>query len=241
MRVLGRGQVKVRPRHNPVLNPFHDKLVAAGKPKLVALIASARKLLVILNAIVGDAKSWAAQKFECNQLSPPGALDCGNRASDSILGAHGFADRRGALAHPAVVERRFDRNGKRIPGHGAVWQRLRGEAARGKETGPCELIDNERRDNGGLAGSTQASFPDESIDERGLRQLSTACGGFDISIDVSRAWPTAPRNRNGSGIRGCPRACARRLRLRTHVPPSSHRPIPRDASNEGGAPCMKGL
>jgi transposase len=37
--------------HNPVLKPFRE-LVAAGKPKLVALIAVARKLLTILNAIL---------------------------------------------------------------------------------------------------------------------------------------------------------------------------------------------
>jgi hypothetical protein len=72
---------------------------------------------------------------------------------ESVLGAHGFAARRGALAHGAVVERRFDRNGGRIRGHGAVWQRLPGEAARGKEAGLGELVNNERRDNGGLAGS----------------------------------------------------------------------------------------
>jgi transposase len=48
-------------RHNPDLKAFRDKLVAAGKPKLLALIAVARKLLVILNAIIRDAKPWRAQ------------------------------------------------------------------------------------------------------------------------------------------------------------------------------------
>jgi transposase len=51
----------VAARHNPVLKAFRDKLVAAGKPKLVAIIATARKLLVILNAIVRNAKPWDAQ------------------------------------------------------------------------------------------------------------------------------------------------------------------------------------
>jgi hypothetical protein len=37
-------------RNNPHLNSFRDKLVAAGKSKLVALIAVARKLTTILNA-----------------------------------------------------------------------------------------------------------------------------------------------------------------------------------------------
>ena len=45
-------------RHNPALKAFRDKLVAAGKPKMVAAIAVARKLLTILNAILRDKKPW---------------------------------------------------------------------------------------------------------------------------------------------------------------------------------------
>ena len=45
-------------RHNPVLKVFFDRLVAAGKPKMVALIAVARKLLTILNAIIRDQRPW---------------------------------------------------------------------------------------------------------------------------------------------------------------------------------------
>jgi len=45
-------------RHNPILKAFFDRLVAAGKPKMVALIAVARKLLTILNAIVRDSRPW---------------------------------------------------------------------------------------------------------------------------------------------------------------------------------------
>lgn len=48
----------VAARHNPVLKAFRDRLVASGKPKLVALIATARKLLVILNAIMRDKQPW---------------------------------------------------------------------------------------------------------------------------------------------------------------------------------------
>jgi len=48
----------VAARHNPVLKAFRDKLVAAGKPKLLALIAVARKLLIILNAILRDNRPW---------------------------------------------------------------------------------------------------------------------------------------------------------------------------------------
>ena len=48
----------VASRHNPVLKAFRDRLVATGKPKMVAIIAVARKLLTILNAIVRDQKPW---------------------------------------------------------------------------------------------------------------------------------------------------------------------------------------
>jgi transposase len=45
-------------RYNPVLKAFYERLVAAGKPKMVALIATARKLLTILNAILRDKTPW---------------------------------------------------------------------------------------------------------------------------------------------------------------------------------------
>jgi transposase len=48
----------VAKQHNPVLKTFFDRLRAAGKPKMVALIAVARKLLTILNAILRDQKPW---------------------------------------------------------------------------------------------------------------------------------------------------------------------------------------
>lgn len=45
-------------RCNPVLKLFHQRLIAAGKPKMVAIIAVARKLLTILNAILRDKTPW---------------------------------------------------------------------------------------------------------------------------------------------------------------------------------------
>ena len=51
---------QVAARFNPVLKAFRDKLVAAGKPKMVAIVAVARKLLTILNAIVRDRRPWDA-------------------------------------------------------------------------------------------------------------------------------------------------------------------------------------
>ena len=44
----------VAARFNPALKASRDRLVSAGKPKIVALVATARKLLTILNAIIRD-------------------------------------------------------------------------------------------------------------------------------------------------------------------------------------------
>jgi transposase len=65
----GRAQVRaalymgamVAARHNPQLAAFRNRLVEAGKPKLVALIAVARKLVTILNAILRDKQPWRDQ------------------------------------------------------------------------------------------------------------------------------------------------------------------------------------
>jgi len=45
-------------RHNPAIKAFYERLVAAGKPKKVAIVACMRKLLTILNAIVRDNAKW---------------------------------------------------------------------------------------------------------------------------------------------------------------------------------------
>jgi transposase len=46
-------------RHNPALKAFRERLIASGKAKKVALVAVARKLLTILNAIIRDKRPWA--------------------------------------------------------------------------------------------------------------------------------------------------------------------------------------
>lgn len=51
----------VASRHNPVIIAFYQKLVAAGKPKKVALVACMRKLLVILNAMLKHDMPWQHQ------------------------------------------------------------------------------------------------------------------------------------------------------------------------------------
>ena len=48
----------VASRHNAALKTFLDRLIAAGKPKLVALIAAVRKLITTLNAILRDGTPW---------------------------------------------------------------------------------------------------------------------------------------------------------------------------------------
>lgn len=46
-------------RWNPQLRACYERLIAAGKPKKVALIACARKLLTILNAMLRDNARWS--------------------------------------------------------------------------------------------------------------------------------------------------------------------------------------
>jgi transposase len=48
----------VASRHNPLIKEFYERLLAAGKPKKVALIACARKLLTVLNAVLKHRVPW---------------------------------------------------------------------------------------------------------------------------------------------------------------------------------------
>lgn len=45
-------------RRNPIIREFYLRLRAAGKLKMVALVACMRKLLTVLNAILRDKKPW---------------------------------------------------------------------------------------------------------------------------------------------------------------------------------------
>ncbi len=66
----GRGNVRavvymaalVAVRHNPVIGEFYARLVNAGKPKKVAIVACMRKLLTILNAMLRDQAMWNAAR-----------------------------------------------------------------------------------------------------------------------------------------------------------------------------------
>lgn len=51
----------VAARRNPVIRAFYQRLVAAGKPKKLALVACMRKLLTILNVMVRTKTRWHAE------------------------------------------------------------------------------------------------------------------------------------------------------------------------------------
>jgi transposase len=56
----------VAARRNPVLREFYERLLAAGKPKKVALVACMRKLLAIVNAVLKHRTPWRSP----HSLSP---------------------------------------------------------------------------------------------------------------------------------------------------------------------------
>jgi transposase len=49
-------------RCNPPLRTFYQRLVTAGKPKRVALIACLRKLVVLPNALVRHGRTWTLEQ-----------------------------------------------------------------------------------------------------------------------------------------------------------------------------------
>lgn len=51
----------VATRFNPIIHKFYHQLLSRGKPKKVALVASMRKLLVILNAMIRSSTAWSPQ------------------------------------------------------------------------------------------------------------------------------------------------------------------------------------
>ena len=57
-------------RHNPVIRAFYERLVAAGKPKKVAIVACMRKLLTILNAMLRDQATWNAARHLSFAIAP---------------------------------------------------------------------------------------------------------------------------------------------------------------------------
>ena len=60
----------VASRHNPAIWDFYQRLLAAGKPKKVALVACMRKLLIILNSMLKHGSPW------CDMTQPEVAHSC---------------------------------------------------------------------------------------------------------------------------------------------------------------------
>jgi transposase len=73
----GRGPVRaalymgtlVATRHNPVIAALYRRLLAAGKPKKVALVACMHKLLLILNAMLAHGTRWQV-RTEAASIGP---------------------------------------------------------------------------------------------------------------------------------------------------------------------------
>ncbi len=53
-------------RFNLVIKQFHDRLIKAGKKPKVAIVASMKKLIIILNAMVKNGTKW--QNFSATNL-----------------------------------------------------------------------------------------------------------------------------------------------------------------------------
>ncbi len=60
----------VATRHNPTIRAFYQRLLARGKPKKLALIACARKLLTILNQLLRTGQRWCAPTQHLSQATP---------------------------------------------------------------------------------------------------------------------------------------------------------------------------
>ena len=54
-------------RYNPALRTFYQRLLSHGKPPKVALTASMRKLLVILNAMLKHRTPWTTSIYSAQR------------------------------------------------------------------------------------------------------------------------------------------------------------------------------
>jgi transposase len=58
----------VATKRNAVIRAFYQRLLRAGKPKKLALVACMRKLLTILNTMVRTEQRWSATPAECTLI-----------------------------------------------------------------------------------------------------------------------------------------------------------------------------
>ena len=49
-------------RYNPDIRELYERLVAAGKPRKVALTACMRKLLLMLNSVASQGRPWTERQ-----------------------------------------------------------------------------------------------------------------------------------------------------------------------------------
>lgn len=56
-------------KHNQVIKAFYKKLCLAGKPKMTALVACMRKLLIIINAMVHKREKWGDNAIKCSNIN----------------------------------------------------------------------------------------------------------------------------------------------------------------------------
>ncbi len=47
-------------QHNPVIHAYYQRLTGTGKSKMVAVVASMRKLLIIINTMVANNQPWTS-------------------------------------------------------------------------------------------------------------------------------------------------------------------------------------
>lgn len=92
-------------KHNPRISAFYERLLAAGKPKKVALVACMRKLLTILNAMLRNGEYWRAEEASLDQAPQADAVAAGEGRSP-VVGEASTAD-RGEGGAAAVREDRI--------------------------------------------------------------------------------------------------------------------------------------
>jgi len=68
-------------RWNPELRDFHDRLIKAGKPHKVAIVAVMRKLTVMPDALLRDHRTWTPEPPTRHSVRCPVRSDSGRAAA----------------------------------------------------------------------------------------------------------------------------------------------------------------
>ena len=100
--------------YNLPLRAFYRRLVTAGKPKKLALVACVRKLLTILNAILRPHAPWQGS----TPVVTDNSLDAEDSCSQVSAGPKNARQFRRVLARASNIRsgtRSFDQRWKRVP------------------------------------------------------------------------------------------------------------------------------